>query len=289
MQHKNNTVNPAIKLRKLGVNTTSLLEISLLAMYNPDQLCLVDNSVPLSPVSHLFLSYSKRKRKMAKVMKTLGIFNILYIKKNPDKHIFMGKAKTGKLLHTEFMKNEFSYRKATAMALLNFVDQINDVNFEVDEEATKGLIENNQAITMDNIDASGLAPEVITSIKDLISRVQSGEFEGMDATTVYAGTEEGDVTYSQDSEGTLLESINSGSEWKQAVAAFDDLATTYPEPEEGWSVIVTSEKAVYCFTDNVWAQTASIEVEKIEEDDDGIIDAEYVELPVESTTSTDTE
>ena len=46
--------------------------------------------------------------------------------------------------------------------------------------------------------------------------------------------------------------LNSGIDWKEAVNTFDDLATTYPHPEDGWTVNVKDTDYTYRYTGSQW-------------------------------------
>lgn len=46
--------------------------------------------------------------------------------------------------------------------------------------------------------------------------------------------------------------LNSGLDWKESVATFDDIATTYPNPQDGWTVNTKDTDVTYRYTGTTW-------------------------------------
>lgn len=162
-----------IDLEKIGINITMLTEITLLATYNPDQLCLANNAIPVVPVSHVLLRYSKRPKKLLKIFKKLGIYNILLINKEADSYTFMGKSFSGGLLSYSIPKGlGVTPKIACGLAILDFVGQVLTPRAINTEDSTEAMVN----IDMDNLADANISPEVRESIQDLIKRIKNGEF-----------------------------------------------------------------------------------------------------------------
>lgn len=65
---------------------------------------------------------------------------------------------------------------------------------------------------------------------------------------------------------TAIEGITTDMDWKPAVATYADIATTYPNPEEGWTVSCSDTNQIYRYDDtttswvNIFTLTADIVV-----------------------------
>ena len=58
--------------------------------------------------------------------------------------------------------------------------------------------------------------------------------------------------YTKNEVDNKLSALETKIDWKEAVETFDDIATTYPEPEEGWTVSVNDTDTVYRFNGTDW-------------------------------------
>lgn len=61
-------------------------------------------------------------------------------------------------------------------------------------------------------------------------------------------------TYTREQISSLLNAIKSGTAWKNAVEYFEDLYTTYPNPEVGWICTVLSLNTAYIYAERVWKE-----------------------------------
>jgi hypothetical protein len=59
-------------------------------------------------------------------------------------------------------------------------------------------------------------------------------------------------TYTKTEVDNKISTMSSGLEWKQSVATFADIATTYPNPEDGWTVSVKDTDITYRYTGTEW-------------------------------------
>lgn len=58
--------------------------------------------------------------------------------------------------------------------------------------------------------------------------------------------------YTETEVDNLLATLNTGLDWKESVATFADLATTYPSPQDGWTVNVKDTDYTYRYTGSAW-------------------------------------
>lgn len=62
--------------------------------------------------------------------------------------------------------------------------------------------------------------------------------------------------YTKNEVDNKLSTLVTGLDWKEAVTAYADLATTYPVPEDGWSVYVKSEDITYTYNGTSWVTSS---------------------------------
>jgi hypothetical protein len=54
----------------------------------------------------------------------------------------------------------------------------------------------------------------------------------------------------------LISTVETNSDWKESVNTFDDIATTYPNPQDGWTVNVKDNDYTYRYTGSSWVVTS---------------------------------
>ena len=59
-------------------------------------------------------------------------------------------------------------------------------------------------------------------------------------------------TYTREEVANMVSNAQSNSVWKQAVNTYDDLATTYPDAEQGWICTVLDTLVTYCYDGTKW-------------------------------------
>jgi hypothetical protein len=158
-------------LIEYGINNEILTELALLSKYNPEQNFL-NNNIPRTPVSRYLLSLSKRPKKLEKVLKNIGIYNIIFINKDIDNICFMCKTRYGSIFKYEIPKSESkSIRNTCKLALLYFIDKIiNKVESEEIVSSTEDNI-NNLDIQeiINNINKENMSSnELIENINDVL-------------------------------------------------------------------------------------------------------------------------
>lgn len=58
--------------------------------------------------------------------------------------------------------------------------------------------------------------------------------------------------YTKEQVDTLISAIVQECDWKESVNTFDDLASTYPTPESGWTVSVKATNITYRYNGSEW-------------------------------------
>lgn len=57
---------------------------------------------------------------------------------------------------------------------------------------------------------------------------------------------------------TAISAITTGIDWKEAVATYADIATTYPNPQDGWTVTTLDDDHTYRYTGTAWVDMFSL-------------------------------
>lgn len=65
-------------------------------------------------------------------------------------------------------------------------------------------------------------------------------------------------------------------DWKESVDTFDDIATTYPDPESGWTVNAKDTNYTYRFDGTAWVAISANAIPKATKELDGIMQKEMV-------------
>ena len=55
-----------------------------------------------------------------------------------------------------------------------------------------------------------------------------------------------------------ISAVTSGIDWKEAVATYADIATTYPNPEDGWTVTTLDDDHTYRYNGSAWVDLFSL-------------------------------
>lgn len=55
-----------------------------------------------------------------------------------------------------------------------------------------------------------------------------------------------------------ISAVTSGIDWKEAVATYADIATTYPNPQDGWTVTTLDDDHTYRYTGTEWVDMFSL-------------------------------
>lgn len=189
-------------LKEHGIGERLLLDISNLAITNPDQTCIADDKSRIVPVSPHLVVKSKFGRKLNEIFSKLGIYNILFINKIVGKHSFICKTSTGELIYHDVDKVKGkTIKDSCAVALLYFIKEIKAArdeqidmikNIELDESVNglsqipeKGLI-SLQKFMADlkdgkiKADANGHFSSLPTTVENLSDVVHMNDSNNLD-------------------------------------------------------------------------------------------------------------
>lgn len=72
----------------------------------------------------------------------------------------------------------------------------------------------------------------------------------------------------------LFSSLESNTDWKESVNTHSDLNTTYPTPEDGWTVNVKDTNITYRYSGNEWIAISANAIPKATEELDGLLTKE---------------
>lgn len=82
--------------------------------------------------------------------------------------------------------------------------------------------------------------------------------------------------YNKDEIDLIVSSLESNLIWKDAVATYADIATTYPHPQMGWTVTALDTNATYRYDGTSWVQISSGLAPVATSENDGLMRKEYV-------------
>lgn len=100
------------------------------------------------------------------------------------------------------------------------------------------------------------------------------DFDGLSLydTNVKKRTSEG--YYNKDEIDNLLSGLEMNILWKDAVATYNDIATTYPYPQEGWTVAVLDIGETYRYDGTRWVKISASVIPKATANNDGLMPKE---------------
>jgi len=75
--------------------------------------------------------------------------------------------------------------------------------------------------------------------------------------------------YTKTEVDNAVSAVTTGLNWKASVATYDDIATTYPTPEDGWTVNVQDTDITYRYTGTEWIAISANSVPMADSDTDG--------------------
>jgi hypothetical protein len=157
-----------------------------------------------------------------------------------------------------------------------------ELDTKVDKVEGKGLSANDFTDTLkDKLD--GIAenannythPDIAVAVTadtayNKVTFDSTGHVATATAETTLAGLGITDAYTKTETDNKISEVVN-GISWKEAVATFDDIATTYTNPKEGWTVSVADTNIVYRYDEASasWSAISSNAVAVVEASTDG--------------------
>ena len=82
--------------------------------------------------------------------------------------------------------------------------------------------------------------------------------------------------YSKTEVDNKLSMLETNIDWKESVATFADIATTYPSPVDGWTVNVKDTDYTYRYNGTSWIAISANAIPKATTTEDGLMSKEYV-------------
>ena len=84
-----------------------------------------------------------------------------------------------------------------------------------------------------------------------------------------------DDKYTKSEVDNKFSTFETNIEWKDAVSTFDDIATTYPTPGDGWTVNVKDTDYTYRYNGTKWVAISANAIPKATNKVDGLMTKEY--------------
>lgn len=84
-----------------------------------------------------------------------------------------------------------------------------------------------------------------------------------------------DDKYTKSEVDNKFSTLETNIDWKEAVNTFDDIATTYPTPDDGWTVNVKDTDYTYRYNGGKWVAISANAIPKATNEVDGLMTKEY--------------
>lgn len=82
-----------------------------------------------------------------------------------------------------------------------------------------------------------------------------------------------DDKYTKNEIDNKFSALETATDWKESVATYDDILTTYPEPEDGWTVNVNDTNITYRYDGEKWISISANAIPTATQDVDGLLSA----------------
>lgn len=141
-------------------------------------------------------------------------------------------------------------------AKINISDIVNNLTTTsdgkvLDARQGKALDESKQPKTLDTSLTIGGVTE--TNVEDALGGLNSAK---ADKQTTLAGY--GIINaYTKNEIDNKISELVTSMTWKPAVATYADIATTYPNPQEGWTVVTTDTNIAWRYTNGAWIEISA--------------------------------
>lgn len=119
---------------------------------------------------------------------------------------------------------------------------------------------------------SEISPVILSKINAVATQT-SNNF-----TLLNANKAESTEVYTREEVDNLISALKQECDWKESVETFDDLATTYPDAEKGWTVTVKDTNIIYRYNGTAWVDIYTM-IKLATESNDGLMSkADYSKL-----------
>lgn len=117
----------------------------------------------------------------------------------------------------------------------------------------------------------------ITSLETAVSleKTRAESVENQLKTDLENGKKVWDDKYTKSEVDNKFSTLETNIDWKEAVSTFDDIATTYPTPDDGWTVNVKDTDYTYRYNGTKWVAISANAIPKATDKVDGLMTKEY--------------
>lgn len=144
------------------------------------------------------------------------------------------------------------------------------------DEIEKNVSKNTEDIKKNVTNISNNAKN-ITSLETAVSleKTRAESVENQLKTDLENGKKVWDDKYTKSEVDNKFSTLETNIDWKEAVSTFDDIATTYPTPDDGWTVNVKDTDYTYRYNGTKWVAISANAIPKATDKVDGLMTKEY--------------
>lgn len=144
------------------------------------------------------------------------------------------------------------------------------------DEIEKNVSKNTEDISKNGTNISNNTQK-ITSLETAVSseKTRAEIVENQLKTDLENGKKVWDDKYTKSEVDNKFSTFETNIEWKDAVSTFDDIATTYPAPNDGWTVNVKDTDYTYRYNGTKWVAISANAIPKATNEVDGLMTKEY--------------
>lgn len=144
------------------------------------------------------------------------------------------------------------------------------------DEIEKNVSKNTEDISKNSTNISNNTQK-ITSLETAVSseKTRAESVENQLKTDLENGKKVWDDKYTKSEIDNKFSTLETNIDWKEAVSTFDDIATTYPTPDDGWTVNVKDTDYTYRYNGTKWVAISANAIPKATNEVDGLMTKEY--------------
>lgn len=144
------------------------------------------------------------------------------------------------------------------------------------DEIEKNVSKNTEDISKNGTNISNNTQK-ITSLETAVSseKTRAESVENQLKTDLENGKKVWDDKYTKSEVDNKFSTLETNIDWKEAVSTFDDIATTYPTPDDGWTVNVKDTDYTYRYNGTKWVAISANAIPKATNEVDGLMTKEY--------------
>lgn len=144
------------------------------------------------------------------------------------------------------------------------------------DEIEKNVSKNTENIKKNDTNISNNTQK-ITSLETAVSseKTRAESVENQLKTDLENGKKVWDDKYTKSEVDNKFSTLETNIDWKEAVSTFDDIATTYPTPDDGWTVNVKDTDYTYRYNGTKWVAISANAIPKATDKVDGLMTKEY--------------